>query len=390
MSVDSSNEPGIGDGRLTRRSFLATAGMAGVAAAVDARDVIAQSPSATAAAPGAADGTVPVSFRVNGQRAPPRRSIRARRCSTACARRSALTGTKKGCDHGQCGACTVHVNGRRVNSCLSLARDARGRRDHDHRGARRRRTRCIRCRRRSSRATPTSAATAPRARSCRRSRCSKEPCGPDDDDVRELMSGNICRCGAYPNIVAADPAGPPRRSRQRGASPCSPSNSFAPRTRRPRSPRGAQANTAQQGASVRFLAGGTTLVDLMKLDVERPERVVDINRLPLDQIERLPDGGLKIGATVRNSDLAHHPIVQRDYAVLVAGDPRRRVDAAAQHGDDRRQPAAAHALRVLPRHGDAVQQARARHAAARRSTAPTACSRSSARASTASRPIRPT
>ena len=67
---------------------------------------------------------------------------------------------------------------------------------------------------------------------------------------------------------------------------------------------------------MRFLAGGTTLVDLMKLNVEGPERVVDINRLPLDGIERLPDGGLKIGATVRNSALAQHAIVLRDYAVL--------------------------------------------------------------------------
>ena len=79
---------------------------------------------------------------------------------------------------------------------------------------------------------------------------------------------------------------------------------------------GAQSSTAQQGANVRFLAGGTTLVDLMKLNVERPERVVDINRLGLDTIEQLPDGGLKIGATVRNSDLAHHAVVARDYAVL--------------------------------------------------------------------------
>src|SRR5438270_8071548 len=78
----------------------------------------------------------------------------------------------------------------------------------------------------------------------------------------------------------------------------------------------ARSNTAQQGASVRFVAGGTTLLDLMKLNVERPLQVVDINRLPLDKIEPLPDGGLKIGATVRNSDLAHHPIVKRDYAVL--------------------------------------------------------------------------
>ena len=78
----------------------------------------------------------------------------------------------------------------------------------------------------------------------------------------------------------------------------------------------ASSNTAQHGASVRFVAGETTLLDLMKLNVERPVQVVDINRLPLDKIEQLPDGGLKIGATVRNSDLARHPIVQRDYAVL--------------------------------------------------------------------------
>jgi len=77
-----------------------------------------------------------------------------------------------------------------------------------------------------------------------------------------------------------------------------------------------KSNTAQQGASVRFVAGGTTLIDLMKLNVERPQHVIDINRLPLDMIEPLADGGLKIGATVRNSDLANHPIVQRDYAVL--------------------------------------------------------------------------
>jgi xanthine dehydrogenase YagS FAD-binding subunit len=58
------------------------------------------------------------------------------------------------------------------------------------------------------------------------------------------------------------------------------------------------------------------LLDLMKLNVETPARVIDINRLPLDKIEATPDGGLKIGATVRNSDLANHPTVKRDYAVL--------------------------------------------------------------------------
>jgi xanthine dehydrogenase YagS FAD-binding subunit len=79
---------------------------------------------------------------------------------------------------------------------------------------------------------------------------------------------------------------------------------------------GAKATTAQQGADIRFIAGGTTLVDLMKLNVETPQKVVDVTHLPFDKIERLSDGGLKIGAMVRNSDLAYHPIVRKDYAVL--------------------------------------------------------------------------
>lgn len=78
----------------------------------------------------------------------------------------------------------------------------------------------------------------------------------------------------------------------------------------------AGAKTAQQGAEVRFIAGGTTLVDLMKLNVETPTRLLDINRLPLDAIEATADGGLKIGATARNTTLAYHPSVQRDYPVL--------------------------------------------------------------------------
>ena len=113
-----------------------------------------------------------------------------------------LTGTKKGCDHGQCGACTVHVNGRRVNSCLSLAVmhdgeeittiEGLGTPDELH---------------------PMQAAFV----ACDGYQCGyctsgqimsgvallKEPCGRDDADVKELMSGNICRCGAYANIVAA-------------------------------------------------------------------------------------------------------------------------------------------------------------------------------------------
>ncbi|MCC8246168.1 FAD binding domain-containing protein [Saccharothrix luteola] len=69
-------------------------------------------------------------------------------------------------------------------------------------------------------------------------------------------------------------------------------------------------------AEVAFLAGGTNLVDHMKLGLAAPEILVDISRLPLDTVDELPDGGLRIGATVRNADLAAHPVVRRDYPLL--------------------------------------------------------------------------
>ena len=77
----------------------------------------------------------------------------------------------------------------------------------------------------------------------------------------------------------------------------------------------AKATTAQQGAEIRYIAGGTTLVDLMKL-FQTPRQLVDVNRLPLNTIDALPDGGLRVGAMVRNSVLAYDPTVQRDYSVL--------------------------------------------------------------------------
>jgi len=66
----------------------------------------------------------------------------------------------------------------------------------------------------------------------------------------------------------------------------------------------------------KFLAGGTNLIDLMKNGVERPERLVDINRLPLAKIEPLPNGGLRLGALARNSDTANHPLVRQHYPLL--------------------------------------------------------------------------
>jgi len=84
---------------------------------------------------------------------------------------------------------------------------------------------------------------------------------------------------------------------------------------------GAQSRTAQQGAQVRFVAGGTTLIDLMKLNVERPRQIIDINglgmnELQMDRIATTADGGLMIGALARNADVARHPTVEREYAVL--------------------------------------------------------------------------
>ena len=97
----------------------------------------------------------------------------------------------------------------------------------------------------------------------------------------------------------------------------------------------------------KFIAGGTNLIDLMKEDVERPSRVIDITRLPLKSVEETPDGGVRIGALVPNTDLAYHPLIERRYPLLASAHPGRRLAAAAQHGVDRRQPAAADALLLL-------------------------------------------
>jgi|SRR5438105_4145609 len=79
--------------------------------------------------------------------------------------------------------------------------------------------------------------------------------------------------------------------------------------------RGARAAAAAV-AGARYLAGGTTLVDLMKLHVERPPAIVDINALPLTEISALPDGGVRVGAMVRNSDMAHHDLIRSRYPML--------------------------------------------------------------------------
>src|ERR1700742_4198106 len=84
---------------------------------------------------------------------------------------------------------------------------------------------------------------------------------------------------------------------------------------RAKSPAEAAASAARI-AEAKFIAGGTNLLDLMKLQIETPNHLIDVNGLSLDRIEPLPDGGLRIGALVRNTDLAADPHVRRDYAVL--------------------------------------------------------------------------
>ena len=70
--------------------------------------------------------------------------------------------------------------------------------------------------------------------------------------------------------------------------------------------------------TAKFVAGGTNLIDLMKEDVERPSRLIDISRLPLNKIEETAGGGLRIGALVPNSDLAYHPLIEQRYPLLAS------------------------------------------------------------------------
>jgi xanthine dehydrogenase YagT iron-sulfur-binding subunit len=190
-------------GGVSRRSFLSQLGAAGVAAT--ARPIVAAAqtipPPVNFLEEEKIEGAISVNLRINGKQHD--LQIDPRTTLLDCLRETiSLTGTKKGCDHGQCGACTVHVNGRRINSCLALAAMHEGDDittiegigqpgnlhpvqaaflEHDS-------YQCGYC---TSGQIMSAVALL------------KEPCGPSNTDVKELMSGNICRCGAYPNIVAA-------------------------------------------------------------------------------------------------------------------------------------------------------------------------------------------
>ena len=180
-----------------RRSFMA--GAAG--AAVIPMTARAQAP--TANAPAAQDPSAPVdvTLRVNGK--DHTLSIDARTALLDALREHlGLTGSKKGCDHGQCGACTVLVDGRRVLSCLTLAVTTLGKNVSTIEGLAEGDSlhpmqqafvdqdafQCGYC-------TPGQIMSA--------IACVREGHAGSEDDIREYMSGNICRCAAYPNIVAA-------------------------------------------------------------------------------------------------------------------------------------------------------------------------------------------
>jgi xanthine dehydrogenase YagT iron-sulfur-binding subunit len=188
-------------GGLSRRAFLGHLGAAGVVATTGPLARGAQTETVEKEEKAAVSGAVAVTLSVNGkdhkQMLEPRVTL-----LDALRDHMQMFGTKKGCDHGQCGACTVHVNGRRVNSCLSFAVMHQGEKittieglaqggqlspvqqaflEHDG-------FQCGYC-------TPGQIMSA--------TALLREPIGADDDAVRAAMSGNICRCGAYNNIVAA-------------------------------------------------------------------------------------------------------------------------------------------------------------------------------------------
>ena len=190
-------------GQSTRRTFLSRIGMASLLATTGpAVTTLTQTSGKMDKALSAeSKDAVSVTLRVNGKKHELR--IDPRTTLLDCLREHLhLTGSKKGCDHGQCGACTVHINGRRVNSCLCFAAMHEGDEITTIEGI----------------GEPgnlhavQTAFVAHDAYQC--GYCTsgqimsavallKEPCGPEDSEVKEFMSGNICRCGAYPNIVAA-------------------------------------------------------------------------------------------------------------------------------------------------------------------------------------------
>jgi xanthine dehydrogenase YagT iron-sulfur-binding subunit len=192
-----------GFGQSTRRTFLSRLGLASLLATTGpvVTTWAQRSGKVEQGISTSSKDAIPVTLSVNGKkhdlRIDPRTSL------LDCLREHLhLTGSKKGCDHGQCGACTVHINGRRQLSCLSFAALHEGDEITTIEGIGQ-----------PEKMHPMQASFV----KCDAYQCGyctsgqimsavallKEPCGPEDAEVKEFMSGNICRCGAYPNIVAA-------------------------------------------------------------------------------------------------------------------------------------------------------------------------------------------
>ena len=190
-------------GQSTRRTFLSRLGIASLLATTGpvVTTWAQRSEKVVQGLATKSKDAIPVSLRVNGKNYSLR--IDPRTTLLDCLREHLhLTGSKKGCDHGQCGACTVHINGRRELSCLSFAALHEGHEITTIEGLGQ-----------PEKMHPMQAAFV----TCDAYQCGyctsgqimsavallKEPCGPENADVQEFMSGNICRCGAYQNIVAA-------------------------------------------------------------------------------------------------------------------------------------------------------------------------------------------
>jgi xanthine dehydrogenase YagT iron-sulfur-binding subunit len=201
LPPDTTDAPTPGAGGPSRRSFLKqTGGLLGVALAppfLGSADALAAKVAAGATVQGFTEMKLNINGTVRSVKAEPRTTL-----LDALRENLDLTGSKKGCDHGQCGACTVHVDGRRVNSCLTLAIMSQGKEITTIEGLAK-----------GEELHPMQAAFLKhdgfQCGYCTPGQimsgvaCVKEGHAGTEDQTREWMSGNLCRCGAYPNIVAA-------------------------------------------------------------------------------------------------------------------------------------------------------------------------------------------
>jgi xanthine dehydrogenase YagT iron-sulfur-binding subunit len=186
----------------SRRTFLKRLASAGFVVALPAEilgETTAEPPKPTPSSSSTAN--VPATLQINGKSYPI--DVEARTTLLDFLRESlGLTGSKKGCDHGQCGACTVLVNGRRINSCLTLAVMHDGDQITTVEGLTQDGQLCA-LQDAFIRHDAFQCGFCTSGQLCSAAACVKEGHANNESEIREWMSGNLCRCGAYPNIVAA-------------------------------------------------------------------------------------------------------------------------------------------------------------------------------------------